>query len=347
MAGNPGLCMIDNPDDPGMVCMLPEGHGPIGDPGVHFDQAGNEFVIPLPDAVLPTSPPAPSSAITPPAAVLPAAVLPAIAAPTAPSVFKNVAEPERDRWGRPLIIQQDGSKPVAYTRITTMAKQTDDTSNLMNWKLRLAGKGLAMRMDLLSAAMTMDLEADKKEFNRVMEQAFLASGGDSAARLGTALHKAAQRVDEGNKVTLPPQMMEDLEAYQRATAVMKHLYIERMVVLDEVRVAGTPDRISMTPWSDRPVIVDIKTGKDMSFGQQAISAQLAAGAWGRLYDPETGSRVDLGCDKDFGIVVHVPVGQAKATLYRVDLRRGTQILGVSTQVHAIRSMKNLMVKMAG
>jgi len=144
-----------------------------------------------------------------------------------------------------------------------------------------------------------------------------------------------------------PHMMEDLEAYQRATAVMKHLYIERMVVLDEVRVAGTPDRISMTPWSDRPVIVDIKTGKDMSFGQQAISAQLAAGAWGRLYDPETGSRVDLGCDKDFGIVVHVPVGQAKATLYRVDLRRGTQILGVSTQVHAIRSMKNLMVKMAG
>ena len=39
----------------------------------------------------------------------------------------------RDRWDRPLIIPPNGEQPVAYTRVSTLAKALDDLSQLMAW----------------------------------------------------------------------------------------------------------------------------------------------------------------------------------------------------------------------
>src|SRR5690606_1008152 len=60
----------------------------------------------------------------------------------------GVSAVQRDRWGRPLIVPPGGGDPVAYTRVSTLAKALDDTSNLMAWKQRVTAVGLARRQDL-------------------------------------------------------------------------------------------------------------------------------------------------------------------------------------------------------
>ena len=54
-----------------------------------------------------------------------------------------MSEISRDRWVRPLITPVGGGKPVGYTRVSTLAKALDDTTNLTAWKLRTAAVGLA------------------------------------------------------------------------------------------------------------------------------------------------------------------------------------------------------------
>ena len=46
-------------------------------------------------------------------------------------------EPERDRWGRPII---DGR---TYTRASTLAKALDDQSALIDWSARVALQGMS------------------------------------------------------------------------------------------------------------------------------------------------------------------------------------------------------------
>ena len=60
----------------------------------------------------------------------------------------------RDRWGRPLIIPPDGGKPVAYTRVTTVAKTLEDEGGLSKWMMRMTALGLAQRPDLYALVAT-------------------------------------------------------------------------------------------------------------------------------------------------------------------------------------------------
>ena len=104
------------------------------------------------------------------------------------TTFATLApEIPRDRYGRPLITPADGGKPVAYTRISTLAKALDDGSALANWKCRMTAIGLAKRPDLVSK--TLAVADDKKEMGKVVTSAMEAAEADRAANIGTALHK--------------------------------------------------------------------------------------------------------------------------------------------------------------
>ena len=70
----------------------------------------------------------------------------------------------RDRYGRYLVLPPDGTKPVGYTRATTIAKTLDDTSSLMAWGERMTAIGLARRPDLLAQ---IDPDADTKQLNQL------------------------------------------------------------------------------------------------------------------------------------------------------------------------------------
>ena len=53
----------------------------------------------------------------------------------------------RDQWGRLIVVPPGGGKPVGYTRVTTIAKATDD-GGLATWKAAMACAGLHLRGDL-------------------------------------------------------------------------------------------------------------------------------------------------------------------------------------------------------
>jgi hypothetical protein len=256
-------------------------------------------------------------------------------------------EPQRDRWGRPLIVPPDGGKPVGYTRATTVAKTLDDEGSLIKWTQRMTAAGLARRSDLLalvSSRLTADgdiPEQHKAEVQRLCDEAKEHGGGSRAANLGTALHALTEQVDLGDNPTIPTNFQPDIDAYRRAVEPFQVLAVEQFVVLDDHQIAGTLDRLWQLP-DGRIVIADLKTGQNLDYSWRSIAVQLAIYAAGTRY--RDGQRSPLHCDgvnPDIGIVIHLPIGQARCDLYQVDLRAGTVALAHSMWARRWRTRRDL------
>lgn len=244
----------------------------------------------------------------------------------------------RDGFGRPKIVPPEGGKAVAYTRCTTYVKCLEDTFNLSKWQQRMVAIGLADRPDLLLAASAQ--REDKRALNGVVEQAIEAAKGSAAASYGTAMHSLSEAVDRGEPLPiLPPDVLADVEAYRAATTGLNVLEIERFVVMDELRVGGTFDRL--VEHNGQRYIADLKTG-DVSYGIGTIAMQLAVYANSRYYDPTTHARRAIeGVSQDKAIVIHLPAGQAVCNLVWVDIAAGLEAVQLATQVRAWRARKNL------
>lgn len=244
---------------------------------------------------------------------------------------------QRDRWGRPLIIPPSGGKPVAYTRCTTYVGALEDTYALGRWQQRQVAIGLSQRPDLILAAAAHRDDRDK--LNEVCEQAHEAAASHAAATTGTALHRLAERLDRGETLdAIPPDYRADLDAYRQVTAEFGHEYIEEMLIHDEMKVAGTPDRL--VRWRGELVVFDIKTGS-IEFGMGKISMQLAMYSRSVLYDPATGQRTDPGINQAEAIVCHLPAGKGTATLYSVDIAQGWAGVELARQVRQWRAVRHL------
>lgn len=270
-------------------------------------------------------------------------------------------EVPRDRYGRyllpPLTGQGGGRKP--YTRATTFAKSCSDTYTLSMWGERMVAHGLATRPDLYALACSTPL-TDRDALNKITEQAKEAAGAKSRASLGTALHTFTEQHDRGEQVTAPAVLMPEVQAYSTLVDQLgiEMVEIERIVVIPELGVAGTFDRIGKittpitTPMGPlrrgQHVIVDLKTGRDLSYGWGEIAVQLAlyshgAGMWRQgtdHYDPMPPVRQDIG------LVIHLPVrddpaSEATATLHAVDLTQGWKAAQLCRDVRAWRKQREL------
>ena len=250
-------------------------------------------------------------------------------------------EIQRDRWGRPLIAPPDGSKPVAYTRATTLAGTMDDLYGLMGWKVRTAALGLADRPDLQLAITTN--RGNKKALDKICEQALEAGGATAAATIGTALHTLTEQLDRGEELpTVPDHVAADVEAYRKATAQLEHLAIEQFTVCDELQVAGTPDRI--VRWQGGNYIADLKTGQNIQYGLHKIALQLAIYSRSVAYDTATGQRTALpDVNQSNAIVIHAPAGSGKAELLWINISAGWDAVDLAMQVRSWRKAKNLSV----
>lgn len=254
-------------------------------------------------------------------------------------------EPPRDKWGRYLISPATGKgKPVAHTRVTTIAKTLDDTSTLTSWKLRMAAAGLAMRPDLMSLAGT---QLDNKTgLDRTMQDAIEAGGGSARANLGTALHALTEQADRGGEPTGSPDDLADIAAY-RATLGAANItilpdMIEQLLVvggLDEP-IAGTVDRV-VTIDGGYPMIADLKTGRSLDYAWLSMSIQLALYANATsTYDPRTSTHGTMPeVNKAYGLIVHLPAGEARCELHLVDLTIGMRAAQVALDVRALRKQK--------
>lgn len=270
----------------------------------------------------------------------------------------------RDTWGRPKIMAPGGGKLTAYTRTTTLANTMEDTLNLGKWQQRMVAVGLASRPDLLLRASSLGPEPPKlvvapdgvtwttnprrrpwsDDMDSTCESAQEAARAHAKATVGTALHALTQAmdVDTGEVPIVPQEYLPHLAAYGAATDGWTWLAVERFVVLDDIQVAGTPDRIAIVPGLERPVIADLKTG-DVEYGLGKIAIQLACYSRARFYDHRTGQREPLPeVDQDLGLVVALDATTGRCEVHQVDLQAGWEGAQLALEVRAWRRKRGLL-----
>ena len=248
----------------------------------------------------------------------------------------------RDRFGRPLIVPPDGSsaKPVPYTRCTTFVGVMDDTWNITQWEKRMVAIGLVERKDLLLSVAAHRDPTEKKTLNKIVDQAKEAARASSAATVGTAVHKFTELVDRGDPIPdyLPDDAKRDLRAYQQGTRSLRPVAAEQFTVNDHFQVGGTPDRV--VEHGGRYFIADLKTG-NVEFAAMKIAMQMAMYAHSVPYSHTTGERTpwQWPIDQDWGLVIHLPAGEAHCELKWIDIAAGWEAVQTAYEVRQWRARK--------
>ncbi|KKL07440.1 hypothetical protein LCGC14_2585990, partial [marine sediment metagenome] len=256
-----------------------------------------------------------------------------------------LAEPKRDRYGRYLLPHPDTGKEQPWTRVTTIASTTADRFGLEAWAQRNTVLGIGLRPDLYALAVSSTVD-DRQQLTRVVKQAQEAAKASSGANLGTALHRITERSDRGEEVDVPAEWKGDVYAYHQTLAdhhVTIHSdWIERIVVLPELGIAGTLDRLVTLAGQAAMTVADLKTGKDVvKYGTTEIAIQLALYAnathvWnGDGYDPMPPTNTDKG------LIIHLPVGKAECNLHTVDIAAGWETVQLALAVREWRKRKDL------
>lgn len=289
-------------------------------------------------------------------------------------------EEDRDQWGRYLLphpvtglYSNGGAAPTrrnGWTRATTFAKTAADTYALTRYDERLTLLGATLRPDVVALAHGKDVRADKAELDKLVTQVKEAAGSKVAANIGTAVHGFTERVDAGllHMDDVPITYVEHLRAYQQAmnqaSVEVVGSMIERTTFVPQFNVAGKFDRIVRLP-DGTYCIADLKTGRDLSYGQMEIAVQLSLYAHGvnsaGVYDWNTnqwqgprsyGDSIETGpwqvpeVRTDVGLVMHLPVQgdlAGRCALMAVDLRKGWEIASLCDQVTQARKYKNYMI----
>lgn len=245
-----------------------------------------------------------------------------------------MADPNRDNFGRPLIIPPDGGKPVAYRRCTTFIDVLADRGALERWKQRKTAIGLSRRSDLLLRVQTE--QKNNAVLDKICEWALQAAGSDVAANIGTAIHSLTEQIDRGETPEIPEAFAKDIQAYLHATKSLRMQGIEVFVVNDDLKVGGTFDRVVLE--NNYRQVADLKTGS-ISYDAGKIAMQLAVYAHSQIYNIETGERTPLEASLERGLVIHLPQGEGKCSVLEVDLVEGWKGAQLAADVWAWRAKK--------
>lgn len=277
----------------------------------------------------------------------------------------------RDRWGRPEIVPPDGGRKVGYRRASSFGSPLESTWNLDLWKLRQVARGIARRDDLSIAVTRAEIgltdpnphkaKAAKKELDKLCEQAMEVVESGAKASIGTSAHALYERLDLGLPLGHVPTLLEaDLMAYNELTQLrFRMVSVERFIVHDELRVAGTLDRaarlrVPMVPVdcdgrvlgeeipAGEVILADVKTSQDMSFAGCKFAVQCYCYATGTPYNTTTNVREPWGHATpraDWGLIIHAPSGQGTAGLHWVDLTGSREAALHALEVHEWRGKR--------
>lgn len=260
-------------------------------------------------------------------------------------------EPRRDRWKRYLVVPPSGGKPVGYTRATTIAKALEDQSSLINWRSRMTAIGLAQRPDLRALVGTyLD---DKRKLDDLCERAAEHGGATARRDLGTALHAMFEQSVLDPNYYPPGEYAADIAAIHQALTdaglTIVAGMVERQVVLDDIKVAGTFDLL-LVDHNGRRYIGDLKTGASLDYGAQGFALQLALYAHAdALYSqgPAKDGSEDVRepmptVDQDRAVIVHCQPGSGTATVHALDIAAGWDKVEIALEVRAWRSRRNIL-----
>ena len=266
-----------------------------------------------------------------------------IDAPSTPQV-------RRDQWGRYKVLAPNGKKPTGYARATTIAKATDDESNLLAWGCRMTALGLASRADLLAKVRTASAD-DRKTLNDLCDKAKEAGGATVRRDLGTELHRIIELANTDPTYTPPAAYAADVAAVHAELAAHGFTVVagmsERMVVMDEHGIAGTFDLILER--NGVQYIADIKTGSSVAYGSVSWAIQLAIYAnadalytQGASPDGSDDVREPMpAVDKSTAIIIHVQPESGVCDLHELDIAAGFDALSVALDVRRVRKLKPL------
>lgn len=248
------------------------------------------------------------------------------------------------------LLNPETNKPETWTRVTTFAKTLSDTSALSAWAERMLTKGLAMQPKLLAGAADWDVSEHKATFSRIINEAKDAAGIKDGAERGTRMHDLTEQHDRGEDISIfsSEEERRDVAAYAAALqdgaiSVHKH-FIELFVAVPEFKVCGKLDRIySMGTGVDSLLIGDVKTAKNVHYGWLDIIVQLALYSMATHYwDVEKDDWVPMpNVSQDLGIVAHLPVGQGRCDIYKIDLAAGRAACELARSVRGLRARKDL------
>jgi hypothetical protein len=277
-----------------------------------------------------------------------------------------------------LVVPPTGGKPKGHTRTTTFIDCIEDKSSLTTWGKRMVLVGAVRRPDLVERARHLDPEVkeDKASLDSLAEQLTDSSGANEKSRRGTYLHDLTEYVDRGEPLpkTISGQDLDDMAAYMMETSALKVVAVEQFVIVPELGVGGTFDRLSYYegPGPDgKPIagnfITDTKTGS-IEYGKLKMASQLAVYSRGVLYD-HTKFPVNASDKKAFaawkkteftaeeaasaysplppvnqewGIIVHLPQGEGMCKLYWADLRIGWAAAQLALTIRQTRSTKGAL-----
>lgn len=255
--------------------------------------------------------------------------------------------PRSDRWGRPLILPVAGTEEIPHTRATTIAKTLDDGTGLANWKQLMAVAGAIQRPDIRA-----QVEANwpptpetKAKLRRCVDELREAAAASAGANLGDALHAMTARIDVGEDFVPFPPFDADIDAYRTliADADIRIFpeYVERTVVLGDLRIAGSFDRL--VGKAGQLFVFDLKTGKNLELAWPSIAVQLALYSRGEtLYDWETRTHEPMPTvNQRQGLVLWLPAGTGEASLHVVDLEAGWEAAQHAFWVREWRKRKDL------
>ena len=258
----------------------------------------------------------------------------------------------RDRYDRPLIHIPGQPRLTPYTRCTTFVDCIEDKTALAAWGRRMVLLGAAHDPVLVDRARQLDPDDNhgKKALNRLAERATALAGSHTKRDKGTFLHRLSEHVDRGE--ALPPataQDVADMAAYKAATVHLDVVHVERLVVVDSLTVAGTPDRICYytgpgpagKPFA-RNLIADLKT-RSVQHRALKMAMQLAVYSRGQFYDHQAQARSPLpDVNQHWGLIINLPAGSGQCTVYWIDLDLGWQAALVAQQVRQLRSRRRIL-----
>jgi hypothetical protein len=263
----------------------------------------------------------------------------------------------RDGKNQPRIYVGEG-KFRSYARSSSWGKPLEDLNNLMGWKCRVTLLGCVVKPSLVDrAAAVADKDYARDALQAIANEALELGGAHEQANRGSAVHGLTDLVDQGrwdDLGKLPETIQRDLLAYRHTMDEYEAepLSIETFVVQDDLRVAGTFDRLLRLEdypceiCSSTVYIGDLKTSKTANY-PHSWAVQLAVYANSVPYDIESRTRVSWPEEpcKHRAVLVHLPALQAECVLYWIDIHTGWQTaLTLVPAVKAWRANKNLLTK---
>lgn len=212
--------------------------------------------------------------------------------------------PQRDRWGRPLLLPRGELERKPYTRSSSLSDYLADFSHIWKWKMRYLARGLGQHRDLalLAGAESYTTGFDKgdekenrasgRRLDDIIERVLDRAGISEKADYGTTVHAVTEPGDDNHRVDWDQRVRRDRLSYEEKLAELGIATIgtELFTANDGLMVSGTFDHLCYVPGYGI-CICDKKTSKELH--PEDFRIQLATYANADLYDWETDERTTL------------------------------------------------------